>query len=71
MEVSNENTVNGNMEDHDTNVMEKAPLQDFMGKFVECNEEMKQEMQNPNDDQKDMAPEQVEITPEITNFEGK
>ena len=54
------------------NDMEKTSTQDFIG---ECNEEIKQEIregvQNPVDDQLNILPEQLTITPEIPNFIGK
>ena len=63
------------MEDYETNDMEKTSAQDYIDEIVECNEEIQQEIregvQNPIDDQLNILPEQLTITPQITNFLGK
>ena len=66
-------TLNGNKEECETN---ETSSQDFVGEFVECNEDMEQEMreevQNPDgDDQLNDLSEQVTIEPEISEYLGK
>ena len=68
-------TLGDNMEEYETDDGKKTSSLVITGEFLECNEALKQEIseeeKDSNHDQLNIVPEEVTITPEITNYIGK